>query len=379
MQTQPFSIQIPQATLDDLRDRLRRTRWPDEPTDVTWEYGTNLAYLRELITYWAEQFDWQAQEQKLNQFRHYRAEVNSLKLHFIHERGQGPSPFPLIITHGWPSTFFELTKLIPLLTDPARYGADPEDAFDVVVPSLPGYGFSDKIAYDGAWNIHDRWAGLMTGLGYERYGAQGGDIGSIVSSHLGYFYPEQVAGVHLNSAVMPQHAPNPLLALDPAVAKYGKDQADWLKEEASYKHQHSTRPQSLAYGLNDSPAGLAGWIVEKLRRWSDCRGRIEERFSKDDILTTLTIYWATETINSSMRWYYQNEHYPVHFKSGTRVEVPVGIAEFPAEFNIPPRTLLEQSYNVQHWTKMAHGGHFGAWEEPELLAEDIREFFRDLR
>jgi pimeloyl-ACP methyl ester carboxylesterase len=381
MEYHPFTIDIPQAVLDDLAERLARIRWPDEVEDAGWDYGTNRAYLRTLVDYWRDGFDWRAQERALNAWHHYRAEVDGLGIHFIHERGKGPHPLPLILTHGWPSTFVELLKIIPLLTDPASHGGDPEDAFDVIVPSLPGYGFSDHITRRGSWNTHGRWAALMRGLGYERFVAQGGDVGAGVTTALGRFFPEQVIGIHLNSDLA-WPSPMPDAAdLSAAEQEYLARCQRWEKEEGGYSHQQQTRPQTLAYGLNDSPAGLAAWIVEKYRAWSDCQGDLERRFSKDELLTNITLYWATQSISSSMRGYYQGGQNTASSQPRSRVEVPTGVAIFPGEYLVGPvpREWAERSYNIQHWTEMPHGGHFAALEEPDLLARDIRAFFRTLR
>lgn len=377
----PFKIEVPQAALDDLRERLARTRWPDEIQSSGWDYGTNLSYLKELITYWITEFDWRAQEESLNSFTHFRAYLNGLGIHFIHGHGRGPNPLPLVITHGWPSTFYQMHKLIPLLTDPARHGAEPADSFDVVVPSLPGYGFSDRPTKPGMNKAHIArlWSRLMTeALGYSRFGAQGGDIGTGVTTQLGLLFPQQVAGIHLTDPAWPYLGTGER-ALSTAERAYVEDEARWRRDEGAYSDQQATKPQTLAYSLNDSPAGLAAWIIEKFRAWSDCDGDIERRFTKDELLTNLTIYWVTETINSSMRLYYESRHNPTAFKQGERVTVPTGFAIFPADIDQPPREWAERSYNVERWTLMPRGGHFAALEEPELLAEDIRAFFRPLR
>ena len=380
MQPQPFTIAIPQATLDELAERLAHTRWPDEPAGAEWDYGVNRDYLQALIAYWRTAFDWRAQERALNTWHHYRADIDGVAIHFIHERGKGPKPFPLLLTHGWPSTFTEILKVAPLLTDPASHGGDPADAFDVVVPSLPGYGFSDRIAQRGPWKTHERWAALMALLGYERFGAQGGDVGAGVTTALGRTFPEQVLGIHLSSnSAWPSPVP-PASELSLAERDYLARVEQWEQEEGAYGHQQRTRPQTLAYGLTDSPAGLAAWIVEKFRAWSDCAGDVEHVFTKDELLTNITIYWATQTISSSIRGYYESAH-AVASAPTTRVTIPTGIAIFPGEYLVGrvPREWAERTYNVQHWTEMPRGGHFAAVEEPELLAEDIRAFFRPLR
>ncbi|MDV2480726.1 epoxide hydrolase [Methanoculleus sp. Wushi-C6] len=381
MPVQSFRIDIPEPVLDDLRERLIHTRFPDEVEGSGWDYGTNLSYMEEIVDHWLNRFDWRAREEELNGHSHFRTEIDGVGIHFIHERGRGPDPLPLVLTHGWPDSFYRYLKLIPLLTDPARFGGDPADAFDVVVPSMPGYGFSDRPHDRGMTSkrIGGLWATLMTDvLGYERFAAGGGDIGSGVSQLLALAHPDRVVGLHLTDpgffslgANIPDLSENERRYLDAI-------QELWMREGA-YSMVQSTKPQTLAYGLNDSPAGLAAWIVEKFRSWSDCGGDIERRFSKDDLLTNIMIYWATETIASSVRLYYENVHaLPLDFLE-QRIDVPMGMAVFPKDFIPPPREWVERRLNVQRWTEMPRGGHFTAMEEPELLAEDIRTFFRPLR
>ena len=383
MDAKPFRVELPEATLADLRERLDRTRWPDEIPGSDWDYGSNLSYVKELVDYWRTEFDWRSQEEAINRFSHFQADVDGLGIHFIHQQGQGPNPMPLVITHGWPGTFFEMHKIIPLLSDPGSHGADPADAFHVVAPSMPGYGFSGHPEQRGlhVLRVSDLWARLMTeGLGYPRFGAQGGDWGAGVTAYLGYAYPDNLIGIHLTSMVRP----TPYLGegsqeLSPAEQAFLKQREQWLQDEGGYGHIQGTKPQTLSYGLNDSPAGLAAWIVEKYRSWSDCQGDVETRFTKDELLTTITIYWATQTINSSTRLYYESLRHPWEMKQGERIRVPSAMAMFPREMSRPPREWGERSYNVQRWTEMASGGHFAALEEPERLAEDIRAFFRPLR
>ena len=305
MEVRPFEIAIEQSVLDDLKERLDRTRWPDEIPGSQWDYGSNLGYMKELVDYWRSDFDWRAQEKKLNGFHHFKSEIEGLDIHFIHERGVGPSPMPLVITHGWPSTFFEMTKIIPLLTNPAGHGGDPADAFDVVAPSLPGFGFSDASHEPGmqVQKVADLWAKLMTeNLGYPRFSAQGGDIGAGVTARLGYAHHDKMYGVHLTSVTRPTPytgpGSRPLTEAEDALVTQ-RDR--WFMAEGGYNHIQGTKPQTLSYGLNDSPAGLAAWIIEKYRTWSDCHGDIESRYTKDELLTIVTIYWVTNTIGSSVR------------------------------------------------------------------------------
>jgi pimeloyl-ACP methyl ester carboxylesterase len=378
----PFRISIPQRDLDDLRERLALTRWPDEPERAGWDYGTNLEYIRSLVEYWHSTYDWRAHERALNSFHHFRAPIDGHVIHFIHERGAGPKPLPLVITHGWPSTVVEMQKIILPLADPASYGADPADAFDVVVPSLPGFGFSVSPARPGPIRVHDLWAKLMAGIGYSQFGAQGGDLGAGVTTALGRFHADRVIGMHISSD-LPHPVPHPPDAdLTAAEREYLRGYARWHEDEGAYSHLQRTRPQTLGYGLNDSPAALAAWIVEKFRAWSDCNGDIERRFSKDELLTNITIYWLTQTINSSNRAYFAKHHDPASTGPalGERVDVPGGVAMFPGEKDmVYPREWADRCYNVTHWTDMPRGGHFAAMEEPELLVADIREFFRPLR
>ena len=381
MDIQPYAINIPDDVLTDLRNRLRATRWPDEIQDADWDYGSNLAYTRELCEYWADEFDWRAREEMINSFPHFRADIDGLGVHFIHLRGAGPNPLPLIITHGWPSTFAEMLNIAPLLSDPAAHGADASDSFDVVIPSMPGYGFSDRPSQRGMSPIRvsDLWHKLMTeGLGYDGFVAQGGDWGAQITSSLGFHYPDDVKGIHLTMAAGATPTP-PEDELSDAEKKFLEHRDWWQQAEGAYGHQHRTKPQTLAYGLNDSPAGLAAWITEKWRSWSDCDGDIESRFSKDELLTHLTIYWATQTISSSVRLYYESGKESLTLTPEDGVTVPTSFASFPVEINYPPQEWLERTYNLVRYTKMPSGGHFAASEEPALLAQDIRDSFRTLR
>ena len=385
MSVEPFTINVPQDVLSDLEERLSRTRWPDEIIDSEWDYGSNLAYVKELVEYWRSDFDWRSQEAAINQFAHFRTQVDGLGVHFIHQRGQGPRPLPLIITHGWPSSFYEMHKILPLLTDPASHGADAQDSFDVVVPSMPGYGFSDKPAERGmsVLKVADVWSRLMTqNLEYPRFGAQGGDWGAGVTARLGFAYPNEVIGIHVTSVsggtMVPYLAPGSR-PLSPAEQAMLDQRETWRQNEGGYSHIQGTKPQTLAYGLNDSPAGLAAWIVEKFRTWSDCGGDVESVFTKDELLTNVMIYWATQSINSSTRMYYESQHTQWNMGAEDGITVPCGVAVFPKEISQPPREWGERSYNIQRWTPMPKGGHFAALEQPELLAQDIREFFRPLR
>ena len=383
MAVEPFKIEVSDSDLDDLRARLERTRWPDELPGTGWDYGSNLDYIKELVDYWRTKFDWRAQEQLINSFSHFKTDVDGLGIHFIHEKGKGPNPIPLVVTHGWPGTFFEMHKIISLLSDPASHGGDPEDAFDIVVPSMPGYGFSDHPAERGldVFYVGELWAKLMSNnLGYQRFGAQGGDWGASVTAKLGFSHPDKIIGIHSTSVTRPTPYLGPgTRELSEAEKSTIQHRTDWQESEGGYAHIQGTKPQTLSYGLNESPVGLAAWIVEKYRTWSDCGGNVESRFTKDELLTTVTIYWVTQSIGSSAKLYYETNRKPWNLKQGERIEVPCGIASFPGENTVPLREWAERSYNVQHWTDMPSGGHFAALEEPVNLVEDIRKFFRPLR
>jgi microsomal epoxide hydrolase len=381
MRPRPFAVQVPEEVLADLHERLTRVRWPDEIPDSGWQYGTNLAYVQELVQYWRDAFDWRAQEAKLNALRQFTVPIAGIDLHVIHQPGVGPDPLPLLLLHGWPGSIWEFHKLIPLLTDPARFGGDPADAFTVIAPSLPGYGFSftpNQPRQDRV-QMADTFATLMTdALGYGRFAVQGGDIGAQVGARLAAAYPERLAGLHLNflSRLPPVQRPE---GPTEAEAGYAAELDDWLLERTGYQWIQGTRPQTLSYGLTDSPVGLAAWIVEKLQAWSDCDGDIERRFSKDEILTDVMLYWVTGAINSSFWPYYAARHGDWVSSDSAPISVPTAYLALPREIVRPPRSLAEPIFNIQRWTELDRGGHFAALEEPEALADDLREFFRDRR
>ncbi|GIF77207.1 epoxide hydrolase family protein [Asanoa siamensis] len=375
---EPFVARTGADVLDDLRRRLRATRWPDAPEDAGWSEGTDVAYLRDLVAYWADGFDWPAQEAALNRLPRYTTDIAGHHVHFVHARADTPA-LPIVLSHGWPDSFWRYTKVIPLLTDPGAHGGDPADAFDVVVPDMPGYGYSarptgtapDTVAVAGLW------ARLMSDLGYDRFGAAGGDIGSGVSRYLALDHPDRVVAVHRMDAGLPVYvgdradlAPEERDFLDGAMA--------WGMTEGAYAAMHRTRPQTAAVGLTDSPAGLAAWIVEKLRAWSDCGGDVERAFSRDEILTNVTIYWLTGTIGSAMRMYRANGAIPAA-QHARRVEVPSGFSLFPADLVRPPRAWLDRVANTVRVTEPARGGHFAPFEEPQVYAEELRAFFRPVR
>jgi pimeloyl-ACP methyl ester carboxylesterase len=377
----PFTINVPDETLADLRWRLERTRWPDENPGGGWQYGTDLAYMKTLVTYWRQNYDWRVHEARLNRLRQFTAFVDGIELHFIHEPGVGPKPVPLLLSHGWPGSIVELERLIPMLTDPERFGGDPADAFTVVAPSLPGYAFSfqpNQPRFNVA-RIAEVFSSLMTDvLGYRRFAAQGGDWGAYISAQFGAAHADRVLGVHVTLLSGPREGlPDPQTDEERA---YVAELQHWLQEEQAYGMIQGTKPQTLAYGLTDSPAGLAAWIVEKFRTWSDCHGDVERRFSKDVLLTNVMLYWVTRTINPSFWPYWARRHEPWPISEQTPVRVPTAYASFPREILHPPRAWVERTYpNLRRWTMMSAGGHFAALEEPEALARDIREFFRELR
>ncbi len=377
---EPFKVNLPDSVLEDLRTRLSATRWPMQIARG-WEDGTDLTYLRKLCEYWQTQFDWRAQERTLNQFDHFKTELDGLNVHFVHQRSKEKDALPLVITHGWPGSVFEFVKIIGPLSDPVAYGGNAEDAFHVVCMSIPGFGFSDppkKPGFD-IRQVAVSVAKLMSRLGYTKYGAQGGDWGSSVSSWIGSIDAEHVCGIHLNLVAVspPKGMKMPFEGLSQREIAHLERRQKFMQYEVAYRDIQSTKPATLSYSLNDSPAGLAGWIVEKFRSWSDCAGHTENRFTKDELLTNMTIYWATQTIASSMRIYYETRKSKNFYPQ--RVRVPTGCAIFPAEILNVPRKWAEDVYNIKQWTEMPFGGHFAALEAPELLVEDIRAFYRLLR
>jgi pimeloyl-ACP methyl ester carboxylesterase len=376
----PFKINVPDAVLADLKQRLSRTRLPGEITGSDWDYGTNLAYLKELVAYWRDRFDWRAAETRLNRFDQFTTKVDGLDVHFIHQRSKHPNAFPLVITHGWPGSIVEFTKIIGPLTDPTAYGGNAADAFHVVAMSLPGFAFSGKPTERGYGpeRISRIIPTLMARLGYARYGLQGGDWGASISRFAALNDPSHVAGVHLNFCLAgpPAGVKDPNEGVPAAELERTRARQSFFDTERGYFLEQSTKPQTVGYALDDSPAGLAAWIVEKFRSWSDSGGNVEKSFTRDDLLTNITIYWVTQSGASSARIYYENQRAPA---AARRVDVPTACAVFPKEISIAPRRWVEGAYNLTRWTEMPRGGHFAALEEPELLAEDIREFFRELR
>ena len=383
MRPVPFSIDVPEKVLADLRARIRNTRWPDPAPGAPWSQGTDRAYLQRLLRYWADGYDWRKEERRLNHFRHFRVELDGTPIHFVHERARDGKGIPLILTHGWPSAFIELLPLVPLLTDPAAHGIDGP-SFDLVIPSLPGYGFSGRPAHASYRTVARLWHRLMQALGYRRYGAGGGDFGSGVTTLMAVEDPTPLLGIHLTTMegdLWPATGEG-TRPLTPAEQKYVAHVRRWDETERGYSSIQSTRPQTLGYALNDSPAGLAAWILDKWRAWSDSAGDLDARFSRDFLLSLVTLYWVTETITPSLRDYFDNRWHPAGIPAGQRVEVPVGFADFHHNFvseGEPPREWVERLYNVRRWTPMPRGGHFAAAEAPDLLARDIAGFFATTR
>jgi len=379
----PFRIEIPEADLDDLRARLARTRWPDELPGVGWRYGAPLGYIKELAEYWRTAYDWREHEAALNQFPQFTTQIDGARVHFVHVRSPEPDALPLVITHGWPGSIVEFLEVIGPLADPRAHGGDPADAVHVVAPTIPGFGFSGPTRETG-WHIRrvaEAWAMLMDRLGYERYGAQGGDWGSAIARTLGVLHPDKVVGVHLNLlATPPSGDPADLAGLTDAEQARLRRARQFRAEGIGYAMIQGTRPQTLAYALTDSPVGQLAWIVEKFKEWTDSAGAPEDAVDRDQMLTNVTIYWLTGTAGSSARLYYETAHSPYGWGSPPeRSTTPTGIAIFPLELDAPVRRFAERFNNIVHWSEFDRGGHFAAMEEPDLVAGDVRAFFRGLR
>jgi pimeloyl-ACP methyl ester carboxylesterase len=378
----PFQVRVDDDVLRDLAQRLERVRWPDEVPDNRWQYGTDLGYLRSLVEYWKSGYDWRRHEAELNRFPQFKVGLSGIDVHYIHAQGKGPKPMPLLLSHGWPGSVYEFHKILPMLTDPAAHGGDPADSFTVVAPSLPGYTFSfapnqQRFSLE---MIADTFAELMSGvLGYRKFAAQGGDWGAFVTSRLGYAHADKLHGIHVNLLAV-RRDPKMLENPTPAERKFLDELNVFLKEETGYQWIQGTRPQTLAYGLTDSPVGLAAWLVEKFQRWTDCNGNPENALTRDEMLTDIMLYWVTGAIGSTFWPYYARMHGPWPIPDGERVKVPMGYIEFPKEILRPPRSVAERMYaDIRRWTVAERGGHFAALEQPQVLAREIREFFRPFR
>ncbi|MBJ22627.1 MAG: epoxide hydrolase [bacterium] len=386
MKPESFRIEIPDEDLVDLSNRLKRFRASSDFANDDWRYGMNGSYLRELVDYWIDGFDWRREEAVMNAFEHWRVEIDHVPIHYLKKSGVGPNPTPIVLTHGWPWTFWDYRYVIEPLADPAAHGGDPADAFDVIVPSLPGFGFSSPLQKPGInWiKTADLWSTLMTDvLGHERYAAAGGDWGAFVTAQLGHKYADQLYGVHEAFPAIPG-----LNYYDVAGEDYAPEEADLYARRlvceplsASHMAVHSSDPQTLAYALEDSPAGLAAWIVERRRNWSDCGGNVESAFTRDHLLTTVSLFWLTRTIGTSMRFYWETAREPWRPSHDRRptIEAPAAFAVLPQDVFPLPRKTVEQHVNLQRWSRLARGGHFGAAEAPDLIVDDIRAFFRERR
>ena len=380
---EPFTVRVSDEVLADLRARIRSTRWPGPAPGAPWQQGTDLGYLQGLLAYWADGFDWRAQERWLNTFHHFRAEIDGVRIHFVHQRASSGRGIPLIMTHGWPSCFADYLPVVPFLTDPAAHGIRGP-GFDIVIPSLPGYGFSERPARTGVSSRYTAglWHRLMRGLGYRRYGAHGGDFGSAVTTFMALDDPAPMLGIHLSNLDVAPHAGPESRPLSEAERAYLAQYDWWRQDDRGYGAIQSTRPQTVGYGLNDSPAGLAAWILEKWRAWADSDGNLDATFSRDFLLTVVTLYWATQTITSSMRDYVDNRSLAAELGPADMVAVPTAVSVFAHQLiddGNPPREWAERLYNIRRWTPMPRGGHFAAVEEPELLARDVAAFFGELR
>lgn len=370
---EPFKVDVPQRRIDDLNARLDNARWPDQLPGVGWEYGTERSYLQDLCEYWREEFDWNAFEDRLNQFDQYVTTIDGQRVHFYHVKSSEPDAQPLLLSHGWPGSVTEFLDVLGPLTDPASHGGDPEDGFNIVAPSLPGYGFSGT-THERGYDVRkmaETFDTLMDRLDYDNYIAQGGDWGALISTVLGSKFADNVQAIHLNMVFI--NTSEISADLDKRGMKDYQEIKEFRDNEMGYYEIQETKPQSLAYGLNDSPIGLAGWIIEKFYAWSDCKTNPEESFERDRLLDILSLYWLTETINSSMRLYYENGEI-----GSNEVDVPVGHTRYPAEIIKTPRVWVEEVYDVIHWEEQQEGGHFAAMEVPELFVQDIRKFGRSI-
>jgi pimeloyl-ACP methyl ester carboxylesterase len=388
---EPFDIAIPEAALDDLRERLARARFAPDFANDDWAYGTEREYLRELVAHWRDGYDWRVHERAMNEQPNFRTEIDGIPIHFVHARGAGPSPLPLVMSHGWPwSGAWEFHKVVDLLADPGAHGGDPADAFDVVVPTLPGFGFSTPLTTTGQnfWTTADLWSTLMRDvLGYERYAAHGGDWGGVITGALAHKHADELVGIHLTTPAK--------LGFASGEAPYDLDPADFDDTERAMFERigaevsritahwavHTADPQTLAFALHDSPVGLCSWLLERRRHWSDCDGDVERRFSKDELLTNASLYWLTDSFATSARYYYEGIHNPwaPSYANRPTVDVPTGVLVMPADISMMPRKAAEQYYDLRRWTVAERGGHFAPMEEPEALVEDLRAFFRPLR
>jgi pimeloyl-ACP methyl ester carboxylesterase len=379
MTANPLTLHIPDADIADLRDRLARTRFPDAAPGEPWAYGASVDYMRELVAYWRDGFDWRKAEAKLNAYPQFKQSKDDIDLHFLHVPGKGPRPIPLLLMHGWPGSVFEFVDFIPRLTDPSAFGGDPTDAFTVVAPSLPGYGLSFRPgqARYGVEEIAPRMVELMRSLGYEHFAVQGGDWGGIIAGYMAAAHADRLIGAHVNLLAVPRERQPPA---DAEQKTFFDELKGWLDDETGYQWIQGTKPQTLSFALNDSPAGLAAWIVEKFRSWTDCDGDVERALTRDQMLANISFYWFTGAIGSSFYPYYFRKRRGWPVSADRPATAPVGYAAFPKEMVRPPRSIAEKTFvNLRRWTVFPRGGHFAAMEQPEALAKDVQAFFRELR
>jgi pimeloyl-ACP methyl ester carboxylesterase len=368
---QPFSVHISPSILRNLTKRIRATRWPDQIKDSGWQYGVPISYMQDLCNHWATQYDWKRVENKINSYPNFIFNIDGYQIHCLHARGKGDSTVPIIITHGWPGSFLEIVNSIPFLTAPG------EISFDVVVPSLPGYGFSGKPDKEGMNTalIAQLWVKLMEELGYRKFFAQGGDFGADVSTHLALRYSDYLLGLHLHYipfSYKPYLKTDERLTEEECAAQ--QKTVAFFQSAGAYAQQHISSPLTLSYGLNDSPVGLAAWILQIFKSFSDPGKSLSDLFDRDDLLDNITLYWVTETIHSSIRLYRETLKKPLAFTSDDYINVPVGIAHYPFPDSFPAKKYVERGYNIQYWKEMSIGGHFAAMEQPKIFSEDVREF-----
>ncbi|MBL0745690.1 epoxide hydrolase family protein [Chryseolinea lacunae] len=371
----PFKIEVPNEVLTDLSTRLKQTRWTDAPESSGWNFGTNPAYLRELVHYWQNQYDWRAQEAALNKLPQFKVTIDGVSIHFIHAKGKGKNPKPLILTHGWPDSFYRFYKVIPMLTDPASYGGNPDESFDVVVPSVPGFGFSDKVAHNSDATAV-LWAKLMTEvLGYTSFVAAGGDVGSTITKSLANQFPSLVKAIHLTDVGYPNGSEDWSTMTAPE-QEFGQFIQRWFFSEGAFSLLQATKPQTVGYGLNDSPVGLASWMVEKFHGWSGSPENLDDHFTKDEIITNVMIYWVTQTINTSIRTYALEAQaaWSGGLKSNQKVDVPTGVSLFPGEAPFPME-WVNRKVNTKRFNKMTTGGHFAALDAPQVFSKELADFF----
>lgn len=387
LEPEKFEIHVGEDVLEDLKRRLQSTRWSPDADNDDWRYGTSRKYLRHFVEYWIEEYDWRRVEEQMNRFEHYRVTIDEVPVHFMRVRGKGDAPVPLILTHGWPWTYWDFAEVVEPLAAPSAFGAAAADSFDVVVPSLPGFAFSSPLdrAGIGAVRTSEIWRSLARDtLGWQRYGLMGGDFGAVVSQRLAHDHPEDIIGVHLTryrrpaTGALGETAARPEDYAHDEAGDYERDQAG-AKLTTSHMTVQSTDPQSLAFAFNDSPVGLAAWLIERRRAWSDCQGDVEKAFSRDQLITSIMIYWITQTIGTSMRFYWETARENRPITGPIRIDAPLAIGVLPADISALPRKHAQEDTDLRQWTRFSRGGHFGPAEVPDLLVDDLRSFFRPLR